>query len=45
MVGWKRIVVTVGERIGKWHLTYAQGAELLRIDANGAPIAGAPSAS
>jgi inorganic phosphate transporter, PiT family len=26
MVGWKRIVVTVGERIGKEHLTYAQGA-------------------
>ncbi len=26
MIGWKRIVVTVGERIGKDHLTYAQGA-------------------
>jgi PiT family inorganic phosphate transporter len=26
MVGWKRIVVTVGEKIGKTHLTYAQGA-------------------
>lgn len=26
MVGWRRIVVTVGERIGKKHLTYAQGA-------------------
>ncbi len=26
MVGWKRIVVTVGERIGKQHLTYGQGA-------------------
>ncbi len=26
MVGWKRIVKTVGERIGKTHLTYAQGA-------------------
>src|SRR6516225_9737876 len=26
MVGWKRIVVTVGEKIGKVHLTYAQGA-------------------
>jgi PiT family inorganic phosphate transporter len=26
MVGWKRIVVTVGEKIGKDHLTYAQGA-------------------
>src|SRR5690349_2034009 len=26
MVGWKRIVVTGGEKIGKTHLTYAQGA-------------------
>jgi PiT family inorganic phosphate transporter len=26
MVGWKRIVVTIGEKIGKEHLTYAQGA-------------------
>jgi PiT family inorganic phosphate transporter len=26
MVGWKRIVITVGEKIGKTHLTYAQGA-------------------
>ncbi|MBU9171676.1 inorganic phosphate transporter [Burkholderia gladioli] len=26
MVGWKRIVVTVGEKIGKQHLTYGQGA-------------------
>ena len=26
MVGWKRIVVTVGEKIGKAHLTYGQGA-------------------
>lgn len=26
MVGWRRIVVTVGERIGKTHLSYAQGA-------------------
>jgi PiT family inorganic phosphate transporter len=26
MIGWKRIVVTVGEKIGKTHLTYAQGA-------------------
>ncbi len=26
MVGWKRIVVTVGEKIGKDHLTYGQGA-------------------
>lgn len=33
MVGWKRIVVTVGEKIGKSHLTYAQGmsAELVAM--------------
>lgn len=31
MIGWKRIVITIGERIGKSHLTYAQGmvAELM----------------
>jgi inorganic phosphate transporter, PiT family len=26
MIGWKRIVVTIGEKIGKAHLTYGQGA-------------------
>ena len=26
MVGWKRIVITVGEKIGKTHLTYGKGA-------------------
>lgn len=26
MVGWRRIVITVGEKIGKSHMTYAQGA-------------------
>jgi PiT family inorganic phosphate transporter len=26
MIGWKRIVITVGERIGKTHWTYPQGA-------------------
>ena len=26
MVGWKRIVITVGEKIGKQHMTYGQGA-------------------
>jgi PiT family inorganic phosphate transporter len=26
MIGWRRIVITVGEKIGKTHLTYAQGA-------------------
>lgn len=46
MVGWRRIVVTVGERIGKTHLTYAQGAsaELVAMatigaaDAFGLPV-------
>jgi PiT family inorganic phosphate transporter len=38
MVAWKRIVVTVGERIGKAHLTYAQGgsAELVAMSTIGA---------
>jgi inorganic phosphate transporter, PiT family len=33
MIGWKRIVVTIGEKIGKAHLTYAQGvsAELMAM--------------
>jgi PiT family inorganic phosphate transporter len=26
MIGWKRIVITVGEKIGKAHMTYGQGA-------------------
>ena len=36
MMSWKRIVVTVGERIGKGHLTYAQGAcaELVAMATN-----------
>jgi phosphate/sulfate permease len=46
MVGWRRIVITVGERIGKQHLTYAQGAsaELVAMatiaaaDAYGLPV-------
>src|SRR5262249_36763324 len=46
MVGWKRIVITVGEKIGKSHLTYAQGAsaELVAMltigaaDAFGLPV-------
>jgi len=38
MVGWKRIVITVGEKIGKSHLTYAQGmsAELVAMVTIGA---------
>jgi len=46
MVGWKRIVVTVGEKIGKTHLSYGQGASaeivaMLTIgaaDAYGLPV-------
>ena len=38
MVAWKRIVITVGERIGKTHLSYAQGgsAELVAMSTIGA---------
>jgi PiT family inorganic phosphate transporter len=41
MVGWKRIVVTIGEKIGKTHLTYAQGAsaELVAMTTIGASAA------
>ena len=40
MVGWKRIVITVGEKIGKTHLTYAQGAcaELVAAGRSRPPI-------
>jgi PiT family inorganic phosphate transporter len=46
MIGWKRIVVTVGEKIGKSHLTYAQGASaelvamgtILAADRFGLPV-------
>ncbi len=46
MIGWKRIVVTVGEKIGKTHLTYAQGAAaelvamgtILAADQYGLPV-------
>lgn len=34
MVGWKRIVVTIGEKIGKSHLSYAQGASAELIAAS-----------
>jgi phosphate/sulfate permease len=34
MVGWKRIVVTVGEKIGKTHLTYSQGASAEMVAAS-----------
>lgn len=46
MVGWKRIVVTVGERIGKTHMTYGMGmsaeltaaATILAADQFGLPV-------
>lgn len=46
MVGWKRIVMTVGEKIGKTHLTYGQGASaelvamgtILAADKFGLPV-------
>ena len=46
MIGWKRIVVTVGEKIGKTHLTYGQGAAaelvamgtILAADRYGLPV-------
>lgn len=46
MVGWRRIVVTVGERIGKTHLTYGMGASaelmaaatILLAERFGAPV-------
>jgi PiT family inorganic phosphate transporter len=45
MVGWRRIVVTLGEKIGKSHLTYAQGAsaELVAAETIGmADVVGVP---
>ncbi len=41
MIGWKRIVVTVGEKIGKAHLTYAQGAAAELVAASTIGIAAA----
>ncbi len=46
MIGWKRIVVTVGEKIGKTHFNYGQGASaelvamvtLLAADQYGLPV-------
>ncbi len=45
MIGWKRIVVTVAEKIGKQHLTYSQGAcaELVAMSTIGlADLGGLP---
>lgn len=41
MVGWKRIVKTVGEKIGKQHMSYAQGASAELIAAGGIGAASA----
>lgn len=41
MVGWKRIVITVGEKIGKQHLTYAQGASAELVAASTIGLASA----
>ncbi len=46
MIGWKRIVVTVGEKIGKTPMSYAQGSTaqivtagtILLADVSGAPV-------
>jgi PiT family inorganic phosphate transporter len=40
MIGWKRIVVTVGEKIGKTHLTYSQGAAAEMVAAATIGLAG-----
>ena len=43
MIGWKRIVVTVGEKIGKSHMTYGQGASAELVAAGtilGADVSG-----
>jgi PiT family inorganic phosphate transporter len=45
MIGWKRIVVTVGEKIGKQHLSYGQGASaeiVAAITIGGAEYLGLP---
>jgi inorganic phosphate transporter, PiT family len=46
MIGWKRIVITVGEKIGKQHMTYSMGATaelvaagtILAADIGGLPV-------
>jgi inorganic phosphate transporter, PiT family len=45
MIGWRRIVVTIGEKIGKAHLTYGQGAAaeiITYATIQGADILGLP---
>jgi PiT family inorganic phosphate transporter len=41
MVGWKRIVKTIGEKIGKQHMSYAQGASAELVAAGGIGAASA----
>jgi phosphate/sulfate permease len=41
MVGWKRIVKTVGEKIGKQHMSYAQGASAELVASIGIGMASA----
>lgn len=41
MIGWKRIVKTIGEKIGKQHMSYAQGASAEIITAIGIGVASA----
>ncbi|HEX4887792.1 MAG TPA: inorganic phosphate transporter [Luteibaculaceae bacterium] len=41
MIGWKRIVKTIGEKIGKQHLSYAQGASAEFVAATTIGIASA----
>lgn len=39
MIGWKRIVKTIGEKIGKQHMSYAQGASAEIVAAIGIGVA------
>ena len=41
MVGWKRIVKTIGEKIGKQHMSYAQGASAELVASMGIGVASA----
>ena len=41
MIGWKRIVKTIGEKIGKQHMSYAQGASAEIVASMGIGVASA----
>lgn len=41
MIGWKRIVKTIGEKIGKQHMSYAQGASAEMVASVGIGMASA----